>query len=185
MATTPSNSSDELTLIAQSIICAYPISDIYAPAPRYLYYCLLFLTFATLRYRWLSHIFLGGAVAYAASAAIHAFIIVSKPSAMQDPSIVSIPNLTPNATSVFNTITSIVTEVTDLYIQPDAVELDIDAITAIVVTAYLVGLPLQVWSRTMRSSNIIRYMIFAWNLCMLTGTVCALISWPTTNLASS
>jgi hypothetical protein len=68
------------TVIAQSTMCAYPISDIYAPTPRYLYYSLLFLTFATLRIRWLSNIFLTGAVAYAASAAMHAFIIVSNPS---------------------------------------------------------------------------------------------------------
>jgi hypothetical protein len=29
------------TVIAQSTMCAYPISDIYAPTPRYLYYSLL------------------------------------------------------------------------------------------------------------------------------------------------
>ena len=170
------------TLIAQNTMCAYPISDIYAPTPRFLYYSLLFLTFATLRFRWLSNIFLTGAVAYAASAAIHAFIIVSNPSPAQQVGNVSLPSI--SLTSNLSSITSVVVETTTLIVQPDAVELDIDPITAIVVTAYLVGLPLQIWSRTMRSSMIIRYMILLWNLCMLAGTVCALIAWPITNLAA-
>jgi hypothetical protein len=170
------------TVIAQSTMCAYPISDIYAPTPRYLYYSLLFLTFATLRIRWLSNIFLTGAVAYAASAAMHAFIIVSNPSPTQQVGPVSLPIIP--LTSNLSSIDSVVLETRTLQIQPDAVELDIDPITAIVVTAYLVGLPLQIWSPTMRSSIIIRYMILLWNFCMLAGTVCALIAWPVTNLAA-
>jgi len=179
--------SENFTLIAQDIICAYPISDTYAPAPRYLYYTVIFLTFATFRYRWLSHIFLGAAVSYAAGAAIHAFIIVTNPTPVQNPQQVSIPYISPDVSSLsdmMNSVQALVTNVTQLTIQPDAVELDIDAITAIVVTAYLVGLPLQVWSRTMRSSNILRYMILSWNLFMLGGAVCALVAWPSTNLAS-
>lgn len=171
----------DFTLIAQSIMCAYPISDIYAPTPRFLYYSVLFLTFATLRFRWLSNIFLTAAVAYAASAAIHAFIIVSNPSTVQQGSFVSLP-LIPSTSNLTTYIESIVIDATGMFIQPDAVELDIDPITAIVVTAYLVGLPLQIWSRTMRSSIIIRYMLLLWNLCMLAGTISALVAWPKTNL---
>lgn len=173
----------DFTLIAQNVMCAYPISDIYAPTPRFLYYSLLFLTFATLRFRWLSNIFLTGAVAYAASAAIHAFIIVSSPPRVQRPSFVSLPFVS-DTSNLTSSVLSLVTDVDGLYVQPDAVELDIDPITAVVVTAYLVGLPLQIWSRTMRSSVIIRYMILLWNLCMLAGTISALVAWPTTNLSA-
>ncbi|KAF3001813.1 hypothetical protein E8E13_003021 [Curvularia kusanoi] len=176
-------SQSDFTVIAQNIMCAYPISDIYAPTPRFLYYSLLFLTFATLRFRWLSNIFLTGAVAYAASAAIHAFIIVSNPSQVPQVGNVNLPFI-PSTSNLTNSVESLVTGVPEVYVEPDAVELDIDPITAIVVTAYLVGLPLQIWSRTMRSSVIIRYMILLWNLCMLAGTICALIAWPTTNLAA-
>jgi hypothetical protein len=171
------------TVIAENIMCAYPISDIYAPTPRFLYYSLLFLTFATIRFRWLSNIFLTGAVAYAASAAIHAFIIVSSPPQVQRPSFVSLPFVS-GTSNLTSSVLSLVTGVNGLYVQPDAVELDIDPITAVVVTAYLVGLPLQIWSRTMRSSVIIRYMILLWNLCMLAGTISALVAWPTTNLTA-
>lgn len=173
----------DFTVIAENIMCAYPISDIYAPTPRYLYYTLLFLTFATFRYRWLSNIFLTGAVAYAASAAIHAFIIVSSPSQLQQAGFVSLP-FVPDNSNITKSVESLVTGVRGLWVQPDAVELDIDPITAVVVTAYLVGLPLQIWSRTMRSSVVIRYMILLWNLSMLGGTVSALLAWPTTNLTA-
>jgi hypothetical protein len=176
-------SQDGYTMVAQDVTCAYPISDIYASTPRILYYCLLVLVFATLRYPWLSQIFLTGAVAYAASAAIHAFIIVSTPSKIQPPALVSIPLVSPFS-NMTTAITSVVTNATALIVQPDAVELDIDSITAVVVTAYLVGLPLQTWSRTMRSKMIIRYMLLFWNLFMFAGTICALVAWPTTNLTA-
>jgi hypothetical protein len=176
-------SQNGFTVVAQNVMCAYPISDIYAATPRFLYYCLLALIFATLRYPWLSQIFLTGAVAYAASAAIHAIIIVSTPSKIQQPAIVNIPFLS-STSNLTTTVKSLVTNATALLVQPDAVELDIDPITAVVVTAYLVGLPLQTWSRTMRSKRIIRYMLLFWNLFMLVGTICALIAWPTTNLVA-
>jgi hypothetical protein len=69
-------------------------------------------------------------------------------------------------------------------VQPDGVELDIDCITAVVVTVFVVGRPLQIWSRTMRWGMIIRYMLLFWNLSMLAGTICALVAWPTTNLTA-
>lgn len=177
-------SQADFMVVAEDIMCAYPISDIYASTPRFLYYSLLLLTFATLRFRWLSNIFLTGAVAYAASAAIHAFIIVSSPPQVQPPSFVSLP-FVPATSNLTSSVLSLVTDVSGVFVQPDAVELDIDPITAVVVTAYLVGLPLQIWSRTMRSSMIIRYMILLWNLCMLAGAISALVAWPTTNLTAT
>jgi hypothetical protein len=174
---------DYFTLVAQDIMCAYPISDIYAPASRYLFYGLVVLTFCSIRIRWLSHVFFGAVVAYAACAAINAFIIIANPPHMQDPQNVTIPYIAP--TSNWTTGDEpLVLNTTTVLVQPDAVELDIDPITAIVVTACLVGLPLQIWSRTMRSSLIIRYMILLWNLTMLAASICALLAWSTTNLAA-
>ena len=70
-----------------------------------------------------------------------------------------------------------------LTIQPDSLELDIDAITAAVVSAYLVRLPLQFWSRTARSSRILHFMILVWNNLMLAGAICVLYEWPWLNTA--
>ncbi|KAH8730092.1 hypothetical protein GQ44DRAFT_607252 [Phaeosphaeriaceae sp. PMI808] len=174
-------SQTDFTLVAQTVMCAYPISDVYAPTPRYLYYCLLVLTFVTIRHRWFSNIFLGAAVAYAATAAIHSFILASNESVVQDAQNVSMPLILPTS-NLTGVVKSLVTNTSILGIQPDAVELDIDPITAVVVSAYLVGLPLQVWSRTMRSSAIFRNMIILWNIFMGAGAICALVSWPKVNL---
>ncbi|KAL1593741.1 hypothetical protein SLS60_010473 [Paraconiothyrium brasiliense] len=105
---------------------------------------------------------------------------------LQKPQNVTIPYIPPNSnwTTGTDSVQALVTNTTYVEIQPDAVELDIDPITAIVVTACLVGLPLQIWSRTLRSSIIIRYMILLWNLIMLAASICALLAWSTTNLAS-
>lgn len=174
------------TLVAQNVMCAYPISDIYAPASRYLFYALVALTFATLRIKWLSHVFLGAVVTYAACAAINAFIIIARPSTLQTPQDVSIPFIPTgiNWTTGINPVKAVVTNTTTVTIQPDAVELDIDPITAIVVTSCLVGLPLQIWSRTMRGSLIIRYMLLVWNMIMLAASISSLIAWPTASLAA-
>ncbi|KAL5411697.1 hypothetical protein PMIN06_003711 [Paraphaeosphaeria minitans] len=177
---------ETFTLVAQDVMCAYPISDIYAPASRYLFYVLVVLTFCSIRIRWLSHVFFGAVVAYAACAAINGFIIISNQPYIQDPQNVTIPYMssTSNWTTGPNAVNALVTNTTTVTVQPDAVELDIDPITAIVVTACLVGLPLQIWSRTMRSSLIIRYMILLWNITMLAASVCALLAWSSTNLAA-
>lgn len=168
-----------------NITCAYPISDIYYDAPRILYYCVLLLIFLTIRYHWLSHIFLGLAVAYAGSAAIHGFIITSHLSVLESQD-VTVPASPLNFDDWDGTTEPKWDKNTKiLQVNPDAIELDIDATTAIVVSAYLVGLPLQTWSRTVRSSRINRLAMLLWNLCMLGGTICALWSWPSTNTAGT
>lgn len=53
---------------------------------------------------------------------------------------------------------ALITITTTVTVQPGVVELKIDLIIFIVVTTCLVGLPLQIWTRTMRSSLIIHYM---------------------------
>lgn len=179
-------SKEAFTLVAQNVMCAYPISDIYAPASRFLFYVLVVLTFLSIRIRWLSHVFFGAVVTYAACAAINAFIIISYPAKVQAPQNVTIPYIPAisNWTTGANPLKAVVTGARTVTVQPDAVELDIDPITAIVVTSCLVGLPLQIWSRTARSSIIIRYMILLWNVIMLAASVCALLAWPSASLAS-
>ncbi|KIV86327.1 hypothetical protein PV11_01944 [Exophiala sideris] len=182
MSSLLSNITDR-PLIAQTVTCYYQLSDIWAETPRYLYYCLLFLSFVTPRHTWLAHIFFGGAVTYAATAAFEAFILLS--AYAPGPAIqgVSVPyfNLT-NLPEVLEGIPALWRFVYPLVpVQPDYLELDIDAIAAVVVTAYLVGLPLQCWSSTARTSRMLHLLIFFWNILMLAGTLAALILWPNLN----
>lgn len=112
-------SRDALTLIAQNVMCAYPISDIYAPASRYLFYGLLVLTFASFKIKWLSNVFLGAAVAYAACAAINVFILISHQSPTQDAQNVTIPfvPIGANWTTGPSSINAVVTNTTTVSIQ--------------------------------------------------------------------
>ena len=112
-------SRDALTLIAQNVMCAYPISDIYAPASRYLFYALLVLTFASFKINWLSHIFLGAAVTYAACAAINVFILISHPSPTQAAQNVTVPFIPSgiNWTTGLNPVKAVVTDTTTVLVQ--------------------------------------------------------------------
>lgn len=170
-------------LIAQTVTCYYQISDVWAPTPRYLYYCLLFLSFVTPRHTWVAHIFFGGAVTYAATAAFEAFILLSADLPAPSTQYVSVPSFS------FDNLPDVLEGIPAIYnfgrglvpVKPDYLELDIDAITAVVVTAYLVGLPLQCWSSTARTSRMLHLLIFFWNILMLAGTVAVLVLWPNLN----
>lgn len=168
------------TLIAQRVVCAYPVSDIYAPSPRFLYYAVLALVFLLPGQGWIAKIWLGAATTYAATAALNAFIIVAGRGSLPNPELVSIPLIQDTSPIALLPATSGVDHVT---VQPDALELDLDAITAIVVTACLVSLPLQAWSRAVRSSNVVRYMVLVWNAVMLAAAICVLVAWPDSNTA--
>jgi hypothetical protein len=165
-------------LIAQPVICAYPISDIFAPTPRYLYYALLALIFLLPRLIWITRVFLGAAVAYAATAAIGSFMLISHQAPLPGSENITIPFIT-NASD--NLPADTLLDVSAVSIQPNTLDLDLDAITAIVVTAYLIGLPLQTWSTTVNSSRMIRYMVLVWNAVLFAAAICALVTWPSTN----
>ncbi|OQU97017.1 hypothetical protein CLAIMM_03022 [Cladophialophora immunda] len=177
------NISLDQPLIAQQVTCYYPISDIYSPTPRYLYYVLLALSFLTASHGWVAHIIFGAAVAYAATASIEAFILLSAQLGLPPAQNVTVAYLSPeNSTGASNALQALVSNTTSVPVQPDYLELDIDAVTCIVVTAYLVGLPLQCWSSTARTSRILHLLIFIWNMIMLAGSISVLILWPTLNV---
>jgi hypothetical protein len=109
-------------IIAQLVICAYLISNISAPAPRYFYYTLLTLIFVFSQCIWATKVFLGAAAAYAATAAVDIFILISNETPLSSMQKVTLP---------FSTIISL--------------ELDLDAVTVIVVSRLRTGLLLQTW----------------------------------------
>lgn len=164
--------------IAQEAICFYPISAIYNTCPRYLFYILLLTSCVTRWTGWLADVFLGAAAAYAGTAAIQAFILVSSPAKAQDPGPVSIPYLSAN-TSLRNDFPELVIEKDQVMVRPGALELDADAVLAIVVTGYLVFLPLQCWSRVLTHDRARNILFSLWNILMLAGSICILVYWPT------
>lgn len=160
--------------VAQETLCFYPISTIYNSCPRYLFYALLLATCVTRWTGWVMNVFLGTAAAYAGTAAIQAFIMVSSYQAPQDPGPVDIPYVSANS-SLRNEFPSLVTETNHVMVSPASLELDSDAVLAIVVTGYLVFLPLQCWSRILTHDRARNLLFYLWHALMLAGSICALI----------
>lgn len=160
--------------VAQETLCYYPISTIYNSCPRYLFYALLLATCVTRWTGWVMNVFLGTAAAYAGTAAIQAFIMVSSYQAPQDPGPVDIPYVSANS-SLRNEFPSLVTETDHVVVSPASLELDSDAVLAIVVTGYLVFLPLQCWSRILTHDRARNLLFYLWHALMLAGSICALV----------
>ncbi|PYI23989.1 hypothetical protein BO99DRAFT_322432 [Aspergillus violaceofuscus CBS 115571] len=168
--------------VAEEVLCTYPISTVYDSCPRYLFYALLLATCVTRWTGWLSDVFLGAAATYAGTAALEAFILVSSPPQNAPSNPVTLPYISPNNTALLASLTpsfpSLITNTTTLLITPATIDLDADAVLAIVVTAYLIFLPLQTWSRAFTHSRA-RFILFSlWHVLMLAGTISALIYWP-------
>lgn len=163
--------------VAREVLCSYPISTSYNDSPRYLFYALLAVSLLTRWMGWLADAFLGAAATYAGTAAIQSFIYVAHPTKRYPKELVSIPYVS-NSSSLRDRFPSLVTGTSEISVHPAAQELDMDAVLAIVVTAYLIFLPLQSWSRTV-SENRSRWLLFTlWNVLMLAGTICAVATWP-------
>ncbi|KAJ5691845.1 hypothetical protein N7462_001268 [Penicillium macrosclerotiorum] len=171
------NSSGPL-FVAQEAICFYPISTIYDSCPRYLFYALLLASCVTRWTGWLADVFLGAAATYAGTAAIEAFILLASPQKTQDPSVVTIP-LVPDNTTLWNDFPQLVTNTSEVTLQPASLEMDGDAVLAIVITGYLVFLPLQCWSRVLTNERARNFLFYIWNILMLAGSICALVNAAT------
>ncbi|KAJ5548318.1 hypothetical protein N7513_005552 [Penicillium frequentans] len=160
--------------IAQEALCFYPISTIYDSCPRYLFYALLLASCLTRWTGWLADVFLGAAATYAGTAAIEAFILVSSDQTAQEPTLVSIPYVAENST-LWGSFPQLITQTDQIILQPSALELDGDAVMAIVITGYLVFLPLQCWSRVLTQERARILLFYLWNILMLAGSICALV----------
>lgn len=167
------NSSGPL-FIAQEALCYYPISTIYDSCPRYLFYALLLASCVTRWTGWLADVFLGAAATYAGTAAIQSFILIANRPTWQPPSPVTI-SYVPDNTTLWESFPQLITQTSEVIIQPGAFELDGDAVLAIVVTGYLVFLPLQCWSRVLTHERARNMLFYMWNMLMLAGSICSLI----------
>jgi hypothetical protein len=167
------NSSGPL-FIAQEAVCYYDISTLYNSCPRYLFYALLVASCVTRWTGWLADVFLGAAATYAGTAAIEAFILVASEQKRPTPAPVTIP-LIPENSTLWNDFPQLITDTNKIMLQPGSLDLDADAVLAIVVTGYLVFLPLQCWSRVLKHQRARNVLFYLWNMLMLAGSICALV----------
>lgn len=166
---------------AEWITCAYPVSDLYATSPRYLYYVLLVMVFLTQWHSWLANVFLGGVATYAGTAAIEAFILIAHKYSKPPKAPVSIPYIDPasvEGNSTLGAIPNLVTGRTSVDVAPAALDFDIDAVIAITVTGYLMMLPMHCWSSAVRANRARHFLILLWNALMFAGMICSIVLWP-------
>lgn len=168
--------------VAEYLACAYPVSDLYASSPRYLYYALLLLVLITQWHSWLANVFLGVVATYAGTAAIEAFILVAQKDGTPAPSTISIPYIDPMSVSgnaTLNSIPNLITNYTSLDVQPAVLDFDLDAVLAITVTGYLMVLPMHCWSSAVRVNRARHFLILLWNALMFAGMISSVVLWPT------
>ncbi|CRG88433.1 hypothetical protein PISL3812_05463 [Talaromyces islandicus] len=112
--------------VAQEALCYYPVST----------------SCATRWTGWVVDVFLGAAATYAGTAAFQSFVLVASPAKRPDPGQVDIPYISSATQKIGTRLSSdkfpaLATDTDYVTVQPAALELDADAILAIVVTGYL------------------------------------------------
>ena len=165
----------------QWIECSYQISGGYAPTPRYIFYFLCIVTIIGRKTSWAVPVALASVMLFSSSAAIHALVLASIRQQL-------VPkDLTENyqvilvdgssATGVFEAPSTDPNAPVWLPILPMAWDNDGDPIVAIVGAAYLLLLPMQIWSMTLNKAKPEqKAIIFTWALLLLIGLICALVN---------
>ena len=160
----------------QWIQCSYPISGSYGPTPRYLFYVLVLLALHKRRSAWIVTAALGSVMTYSATASIHALVLVSIrtkliPSDIANWMVVLVSG-TARPSGEFDGI-----GIDSLWLPviPMAWDNDGDPVLAIVGTAFLVLLPMQIWSNTFKQSRT-KSVLYLWSGTLLVGTLCALVN---------
>lgn len=166
----------------QWVQCSYPISGGYGPTARYLFYILALFAILKRRSAWVVTAALGSVMTYSATAAVHAVVLVVVRTRM-------IPDFVLNkwfSILVAGTTRSGVNDGLEsdalwLPILPMAWDNDGDPVLAIVGSAFLALLPMQLWSSTFKTSNA-KTILFLWSAILFIGTVSALINAAYVNL---
>ena len=166
----------------QWVQCSYPISGGYGPTPRYIFYTLALFAILKRRSAWVVTAALGSVMTYSATAAVHAVVLVAIRTKMVPQHVMDkwFSVLAAGSTK------SGVRDISDpnalwLPIVPMAWDNDGDPVLAIVGTAFLVLLPMQLWSSTFKRSEA-KTVLVMWSALLFVGTVCALINAAYVNL---
>ena len=160
----------------QWVTCSYPISGSYGPAPRYIFYSLAIFAMLMRKSAWIGTAALGSVMTYSTTAAIHAIVLLAIRSNMyQGHGLADGYYMTVlvegQSNSGFN---DGLDNTLWLPVLPMAWDSDTDAALAIVGTAFLTLLPMQVWSTTFRTSGA-KVVLFLWSGVLLIGTICGLV----------
>ncbi|KAL1864000.1 hypothetical protein Daus18300_007965 [Diaporthe australafricana] len=167
--------------------CTYQISGGYGHTPRYIYYFLILFAMLQRRTNWLAEAAMASVMVYSGSAAIHALILaairekMAPRSMIENFEVVRVEGVSANGTAWYwsddqeKWVSSPLDNSLWLPVLPMVWDSDVDATLAIVGTAFLVLLPMQIWSRTLRTSRV-KIIIWLWGALLLIGMICALVA---------
>ena len=167
----------------QWIECAYPISGSYSPTPRYIYYAFILIALFGRKSTWLTNAALGLVMTFSSTAAFHGIILAIirrnlAPEYLFENSNWEIVQV--DGPYFANHITdgwlyNVTTNETWLPVLPMAWDNDGDAILVIVGAAFIVLLPMQIWSSTLREAGGLKILVGIWSCLLLAGLISALI----------
>lgn len=167
----------------QQIQCSYQISGGYGHTPRYIYYILILFAMWLRHTNWLAEVAMASVMVYSSSAAIHAVVIAAireKMFMIESYEVVRVEGVSANGTAWYwddnqGEWTDTLDDSLWLPVLPMAWDSDVDATLTIVGTAFLVLLPMQIWSSKLREYRL-KIIIWLWGALLLAGMICALIA---------
>lgn len=170
----------------QFVQCFYPVSGSYGSTSRIVYYLAIVIALiARRRIGWLAYAALGLVMTYSSTAAIHALILVIVRKEMAPDDRIDLPRsekvqVQGNWTPTYEGSPLGYTHYAGnsqlwLPLIPMVYDRDADPVLTIVGTAFLILLPMQIWSSTVRSARE-KGLLVLWGLLLFMGLVCALIN---------
>lgn len=167
----------------QRIRCSYPVSGSYTQTPRYIYYVFILVALFGRKSAWFTSAALGLVMTLSSAAAFHGIILAAirrdmAPSYLFEnrfSEVVQVDGPTFANHMTDGLFYNNITHESWLPILPMVRDHDGSAVLAIVGAAFLVLLPMQVWSSTLREAGIARTLVGLWSCLLLSGLISALI----------
>ncbi|KAK2801841.1 hypothetical protein FQN50_007586 [Emmonsiellopsis sp. PD_5] len=172
---------DNPSFRTHNIQCSYPISGGYGHTPRYIYYFLCLIAVLGRKKSWGVSVATGSVMVYSSTTAVHAIVFAIIRQKM-------VPSFTAGNHDVVLVQGHSKTGLFEwssgngpvwLPILPMAWDNDIDPILSIVVSAFVLLLPLQIWSKALESlKGGHKLIILFWTCLLLAGSICSLVAGP-------
>ncbi|KAM0739827.1 hypothetical protein ACQRIT_005011 [Beauveria bassiana] len=172
----------------QLVQYAYSPSGSYGPTPRYAFYALLVVTIVWRRVGWAAKVALGAVMVYSATTAIHAVILASIRTRLMlaiDPEaknyeLVRVQGLSITGQALsYDETAAAGDDSLWMAVLPMAWDSDVDPVLTVVGLAFLVLLPMQIWSLTLRESlreSSVKLLLSLWGVFLFAGALCALVA---------
>ncbi|KAM3448773.1 hypothetical protein MY3296_007498 [Beauveria thailandica] len=173
----------------QVVQCAYSPSGSYGEMPRYSFYALaVVLTIVWRRVGWVAKVALGAVMVYSTTTAIHSVVLATIRTRLVlgiDPKadnyeLVRVQSLSgPGQALSYDEAAAAGDNALWMPVVPMAWDADADPVLAIVGFTFLVLLPMQIWSLTMRESMRepgVKLLLSLWGVFLFAGSLCALVT---------